>query len=165
MIKNLKVKYLAGNKMPSSKILPPYDKNVCEFFNDLSHSLLKNKEAKKYADVVSYAFWCRRNNINKLKENFKEDHIRLGLGMVFHISPSNVPVNFIYSFSFGLLSGNSNIVRVPSKLFPQVTIICKAINNLFKIKKYKKIKEMNSFIRYEQILILLLFIHQTAMLG
>ena len=150
MRKSTKIKYLAGTHAPLSKMLKPYDENVCEFFNELSRSLLKDKDVKKYPDVVSYAFWCRKNNINKLKENFKEEHIRLGLGIAFHISPSNVPVNFAYSFSFGLLSGNSNIIRVPSKLFPQVKIICNAINNLFKIKKYKKIKEMNSFVRYEK---------------
>ena len=131
MINISKIKYLAGNKKPSSNILSPYNKNVCEFFNDLSRSLLNNKQASKYADIISYAFWCRKNNITKLKENFKDDHVRLGLGIVFHISPSNVPVNFAYSFSFGLLSGNANIVRVPSKLFPQVNIVCKVINNLF----------------------------------
>ena len=150
MRKSKKIKYLAGAHAPLSKMLKPYDENVCEFFNELSRSLLKDKDVKKYPDVASYAFWCRKNNINKLKENFKEEHIRLGLGIAFHISPSNVPVNFAYSFSFGLLSGNSNIIRVPSKLFPQVKIICNAINNLFKIKKYKKIKEMNSFVRYEK---------------
>lgn len=149
MINITKIKYLAGNKKPSPHIFSPYNRNVCNFFNDLSRSLLSNKKASKYADIISYAFWCRKNNINNFKQNFRDDHIRLGLGIVFHISPSNVPVNFAYSFSFGLLSGNANIVRVPSRLFPQVDIICKVINNLFSIKKYKKIKEMNSFVRYD----------------
>ena len=150
MINISKIKYLAGNKKPLPHTLSPYNRSVCNFFDDLSRSLLNDKQASKYADVISYAFWCRKSNIDKFRKNFKDDHIRLGLGIIFHISPSNVPVNFAYSFSFGLLAGNANIVRVPSKLFPQVNIICKVINNLFAIKKYKKIKEMNSFVRYKK---------------
>ena len=74
----------------------------------------------------------------------------MGLGVVFHITPSNVPVNFAFSFVFGLLSGNANIVRVPSNPFPQIGIICAAIDELFALNKYKEIKAMTSFIRYEQ---------------
>ena len=36
--------------------------------------------------------------------------------MIFHITPSNIPTNFAYSFIFGLLTGNSNIVKVPTKV-------------------------------------------------
>jgi hypothetical protein len=43
---------------------------------------------------------------------------------------SNVPVNFAYSMVAGLLSGNNNIVRVPSKNFEQVSIIIAALNNI-----------------------------------
>ena len=49
-----------------------------------------------------------------------------------------------------MLSGNANIVRLPSKLFPQVEIICSAIDKLFILKKYKNLKRMNIFRRYDQ---------------
>ena len=58
--------------------------------------------------------------------------------------------HFAYSFVFGLLAGNANIVRVPSTDHPQVEIICKTIKNLLNIKKYSKIKKMNAFIKYEK---------------
>ncbi len=85
----------------------------------------------------------------KLK-NF-DDENRLGRGVIFHICPSNIPTNFIYSFIFGLLSGNSNIVKMPSKRSKQKEIILKVIDILFKKKKYSLIKNNNYFIEYDNI--------------
>jgi hypothetical protein len=98
---------------------------------------------------MAFAFWCRKSNISKLKKEFSDGKLRLGLGTVFHIAPSNVPVNFAFSFVFGLLSGNANIVRVPSKRFPQIDIICSGIDRLFVSDKYRKIRAMTTFVRYE----------------
>ena len=61
----------------------------------------------------------------KYKLNLKCDmrpnnnELRLGVGLAFHITPSNMPTNFAYSLLFGLLSGNSNIIKVPSRKFPE----------------------------------------------
>mgnify|MGYP001292460352 CR=1 FL=1 len=121
-----------------------------DFLNDLSVELRSRDDSSAYPDVIAFAFWCRKANIAKLKTGFNNIETRLGLGMIFHITPSNVPVNFAFSFVFGLLSGNANIVRVPSNPFPQIDIICSAIRQLFLSDKYKEIKAMTSFIRYEQ---------------
>ena len=118
-----------------------YDENVCIFLDELSKNILKDREAKKFSDIISFAFWCRHSNVYKLKNNFKEDHLRVGRGLIFHITPSNVPINFAFSFVFGLLSGNCNVVRVPSKPFRQVDIIFRIINQIFKKKKFSKIKK------------------------
>ena len=60
-----------------------------------------------------------------------------------------MPVNFIYSFFFGLLSGNSNIVKIPSKNYEEVDIIISILKSLFNKKKYREIKNSNQFIRYK----------------
>jgi hypothetical protein len=39
---------------------------------------------------------------------------------------------------------------VPSKSFPQIGIICAAIDRLFASKKYREIKAMSAFVRYEK---------------
>ena len=73
---------------------------------------------------MTFAFFCRKANLIKLKNKFYETDLkRLGLGLVFHITPSNIPTNFAYSLLFGLINGNSNIIKVPSKEFPQISII------------------------------------------
>ena len=72
------------------------------------------------------------------------------VGLLFHITPSNIPTNFAYSLIFGLVSGNSNIVKVPSKKFDEVEIICKSINHILKKKIYFKIKNMITIVRYNK---------------
>jgi len=144
------VTFLIGNETISIRPLTPYDALLCEFLNDLSSELRSSKEATEYPDVMAFAFWCRKANITKLKADFEDGKARLGLGLVFHIAPSNVPVNFAFSFVFGLLSGSANIVRVPSRAFRQVDIICKAITRLFDYDKYSQIKVMTTFVKYEQ---------------
>ena len=150
MNENDNVTYLAGNRIVATRPVVPYDKLLCEFLNDLSTELRSWDKSSAYPDIMTFAFWCRKANITKLKKDFNNGETRLGLGVVFHITPSNVPVNFAFSFVFGLLSGNANIVRVPSKPFPQIDIICAAIDRLFAADKYKEIKTMTAFVRYEQ---------------
>ena len=54
----------------------------------------------------------------------------------------------MYSLIFGLLTGNSNIVKVPSKNFKQIDFICKKINELLK-KKYKSLNKKICIVRYK----------------
>ena len=147
-----KVQYMVGqsDSMTCVRPLVPYDELACEFLNSLSAALLSDKEAKLYPDVISFAYWCRKANIAKLKREFMGKHIRLGLGIVFHITPSNMPINFAFSYAFSLLAGNANIVRVPTKDFPQTSIVCRVINRLFATENFKKIVDMTVFVRYQQ---------------
>ena len=149
-LKNKNVHYLLGGEVQNTRLFAPYDNLLCDFLNDLSSQLRKCKDAGGYPDILTFAFWCRKANIARLKEEYSSSHARLGLGTVFHITPSNVPVNFAFSFCFGLLSGNANIVRVPTKEFPQVDIICAAIAQVFENDDYREIKIRTAFIRYEQ---------------
>jgi len=150
MSNNKKILYLVGQNNINKKPLIPFNKTICEFLNDLSKKLNKDKKIINYRDVKAFSFWCRKANIEKYKKQFQDGKFRLGLGLAFHITPSNVPTNFAYSFVFGLLAGNANIVRIPTNNSPQVNIICNAIKGLFKKKKYEQIKKMNAFIKYEK---------------
>ena len=89
------------------------------FLDELSCTIRNSAESKIYADLMAFSFWCRKGSIKNFKRKYHNLNQRLGRGLVFHITPSNVPLNFGYSFNFGLLSGNSNIVKIPSKEFLQ----------------------------------------------
>jgi hypothetical protein len=145
-----KIKFLVGNKKIKKILLSPYDKEVLDFLGDLSKDLNLTKDIKNYPDIKTFAFFCRNKNLIKLKKNFlvSSRDIRLGLGLIFHITPSNIPTNFAYSLIFGLLTGNSNIVKVPSRDFKQIDIISKSINKILS-KKYKKVKEMIKIVKYK----------------
>lgn len=92
----------------------------------------------------------KRKEYNKFKKKFfNKNQNKIGLGNIFHITPTNVPTNFAYSFVFGLLTGNSNLVKLPNQSFEQVDIICEKINILFNKKKYLKYKNSNFFFKYD----------------
>lgn len=149
---NEKIRVLAGRqdlKIDRSP-LPPYEDVSCLFLSRLSAELLLNIEVKSFPDVVSFAFWCRKANIFKLKQQFIDSYLRLGRGYVFHIAPSNVPINFAFSFAFSLLAGNSNIIRVPSKLFRQTDLVTLAIKKLMAEPEFSQIAQRNVFVQYAQ---------------
>lgn len=125
----------------------PFSDEVVDFLNSLSQSLLHDTACRMYPDVVTFAFFCRRANMLKQKELFHSDKIRMGKGLVFHIAPSNVPVNFAYSLVTGLVAGNYNIVRVSSKPFPQVDIIVRHIEQT--AAQYPDIAQRIMIVRYE----------------
>ena len=109
----------------SERPVVPFADEVIEELDALSKALMKDPASRQYPDVVTFAFFCRRGNLLKLREQYATLAIRLGWGLIFHIAPSNVPVNFAYSVVAGLLAGNTNVVRVSQKQFPQVDIIVK----------------------------------------
>ena len=129
----------------------PFSDEVLDFLQGLSARLLKEESAKAYPDVVSFAFWCRRGALRAMKKRYDERQIvSLGRGVVFHVAPSNVPVNFAYSLAVGLLAGNANIVRVPSRDFPQVAIICTAIKELLQTTEFCHLHDHLVLLRYEK---------------
>ncbi len=148
-----RVTYLTGSvetasALPKTRALGIFDDDVIEFLNDVSKELMGNKSARAYSDVVTFAFWIRKGSVLKLKERFNREGLLLGKGIAFHIAPSNVPVNFAYSLVTGLLCGNANIVRVPSKDFPQVGIIIEALNKGF--EQHGKMKKYVICVRYDR---------------
>jgi len=129
----------------------PFSKDSIDFLDILSKTLLSNIKTKLYPDVATFAFFCRKSNIIKLKEQYvREDNLRLGRGIIFHIAPSNVPVNFAYSLICGILSGNTNIVRVPSKNFEQIKIIISAIEIISKLPDHEIFYKRIVFLRYDR---------------
>ncbi len=147
-LNKLGIKILAGGNKISNKSFAPFEKNICDFIISFSNSIMQSKKAKKYSDLVALAFWCSKRNISIMKEKNKSNNFRIGYGLLFHITPSNVPTNFFYSLIFGLLSGNSNIVKVPSNNFDQTIIICDIINKLLNLNKFKKLSKIISIVSY-----------------
>jgi len=127
----------------------PFSDAACGFLDDLSKILMHTPEAKRFADVISFAYWCRGAHIGRLRDEWirrSGGRLQMGRGLVLHIAPANVPVNFAFSFAFSLLAGNSNIVRVPSKPFEQIEVICAAIERL--LHEYPALLKTNLFVRY-----------------
>jgi hypothetical protein len=140
------VEYLVGHADIDNTPLRVFDDGVCAFLNEFSTTMMRSSAIRLYPEVAALAFWCRKANITKLKALYPEYPNRLGRGVCFHVSPSNIPVNFAFSFFFSLLAGNANIVRLPSKPFGQIDVVCAHINDL--LRKYPEIAKRTAFVRY-----------------
>ena len=141
------VKYLVGDEKISSEVVEPFSKEVCKFLSLFAKELNEYKDIKKFPELKTLSFWCREKNILNLKKKYETSKNLIGLGLVFHITPSNIPTNFAYSLIFGLLTGNSNILKVPSKNFKEIEIICDKLKKT--IKKMKFFKNRISIVQYK----------------
>lgn len=147
---NLTTANLDLEKLKKLNSLEVFSAITCSWLSDLSRFLLKDPKTKKYPDVATFAFFCRKANLSKLKANhYDPNEIRIGKGIAFHIAPSNVPVNFAYTLIAGLLAGNINIVKIPFKYFEQIHIIIYAINNTLAKNEYEEIKKRIFIIKYD----------------
>ena len=140
------VEYLLGSEEICSAPLAPYSEDAVGFLNAWSAKLLAMPSVRRFPDIVTFAFWCRRANLRRLREAAALEEYRLGRGLVFHIAPSNIPVNFAFSFAFGLLAGNANIVRLPSADFPQVAPLLESCREA--LEEFPEIRKRTAWVRY-----------------
>jgi hypothetical protein len=115
------------------------------FLRNLAQSILEDKVSRKFPDVVAFALWCKDIESPNIG---KENLFRQGRGILFHITPGNVPINFAYSLVAGLLSGNINIVRLPSKKFEQVEFLLEKINETIKLDDHLGFENRFILLRY-----------------
>lgn len=138
-------------KMPDLPVGVPFEEGRIDFLNQVSRELLSDREAREYSDVVTFAFWIRKANMERERKEFlSQNRLCMGRGVVFHIAPSNVAVNYAYSFAVGFVLGNGGIVRLPSKEFTQVEIINRAIWKVLEKEEYERWRNYIVFLKYER---------------
>ena len=144
--------FLVGSSQGSDEdkagVLPIFDEGVLDFFDSVSRRIFADSNNKKYPDILTFGFWCRKESLKREKAEYIDDHIHLGRGMVFHIAPSNIPVLFAYSLVTGLLAGNSNVVRVPSKDFWQTTYLCNLLKEQLDEDRFAYLRPYITCVRY-----------------
>ena len=143
------IEWVVGTVPQKNCPVGPFNVTRLSFLDQLSTRLLQNVEIREYVDLAAFAFWCRQANIERKKAEFDDLENRLGLGLAVHLTPGNVPVNCAFSFVFGLLSGNSNIVRLPTVEFPQIAILCYEVSRLFSDSEFSDIANGNALVRYD----------------
>ena len=134
--------------MVTTPALQTFSSEVIDFLADLSKALLKDPKTRPFVDIISYAYWIRRASIESVRQKHEDHSCRMGRGVAFHVSPSNVPVNFAVSMTSSILAGNCTLIRVSQKEFPQVDLICNAMNELLNTT-HKNMKPYFCIIRYE----------------
>ena len=149
-IDRLPIEWLVGGFPSSAGAVGVFDTTRINFLAALSERLLGRSEIKKYTDLAAFAFWCRRANIESKKIDSNDGMHRLGWGIALHITPGNVPMNCAFSFAFGLLSGNSNVVRLPSENFPQIALLIGEMTHLFSKAEFAEVAKYNALVRYDR---------------
>ena len=143
----MSIKYLVGNKKISNQPSVPFGTNELKFLDDFSKIIKSDKSTKNKSDILSFSFWCRKKNLVKLSNDIINKNLKVGIGLIFHITPSNVPTNFLFSLILGLITGNSNIIKVPQREFDEINIICNCLNKA--LRKNKKIQNRIAVVRYD----------------
>jgi len=147
---DLKVRVVAGSTLADlqCKALPPFSMEAVAFLTAWSKRLLSRQDVRDLPDVASFGFWCRPANLARLHRQLNLEPLRIGRGVALHIAPSNVPVNFAFSYAIGLLAGTVNIVRVPESLPVQAYLLCEIAKDLLAQSEHALIASMNTLISY-----------------
>lgn len=149
---SLKTDVLAGSLTEiSNKPVEIFNESRVEFLAQLSRCLLAHAASKVLPDVVTFAYWCRHANLMRLRTHYLQDHqLRMGLGLTFHICPANVPVNFAFSMAFGLLSGNTCVLRLPSKASATADLLAQTIKTQLDEPRYLALRQALVLMQYER---------------
>ncbi len=97
----------------------PFAEEGLALVADFSAEVLADFAARRWPEIAALGFWMRRANIARIQAAFEAacgGRLLVGRGLAFHIAPANVDTMFIYSLFLSLLAGNTNIVRVSTKL-------------------------------------------------
>jgi hypothetical protein len=144
------IKVVLGKLTFTNKIYKIFEIKTINFLDEVSQEIFNNKKYSKYTDIITFAFFIRKKNLIKISKDYKNKDRMIGRGVAYHVAPSNIPTNFAYSLVFGLLSGNNNVVRLPSKNFIQINILCKIFYKILKKKKYLELRKRICLIKYER---------------
>lgn len=123
------------------------DERVVEYLSNVSSRILSSPEARTYTDAATFGFFCREGNIRRYLKKFSDFNSMRGIGTVTHIAPGNVPVNFAYSLVMGLLSGNSNILRMPTREFDQANFLVKVFIEVSNEPNHSEISDRSILFR------------------
>ncbi len=136
-------------QLMETSTLRPFSEELLGFVDRLSQALLKDSRVRKFPELVALAFWMRRSNLIRLKnQSFDAGRIQVARGTVFHIAPANVDTIFVYSWFLSLLCGNRNIVRISSKTSPQVELLLDVMEQILVQNLSLQVRESSLVVNY-----------------
>ena len=127
-----------------------FDKQILSFLGLLSKNLMKKVSInKELRDFAGFIFWIRKANLNVMKDEFINIDKRYGRGVSFHITPSHIAINSLYSFVFSLLSGSPCLLRISNTSIKELTTIFEEVNKIVYSDDFIELSNFFSFISYE----------------
>jgi hypothetical protein len=102
----------------------------------LSAALLADPVLRQDPASVSVAYWLRRAQLARLAEEHarraatEPGVLRVPVGRVLHLAPSNVDTLFIYSWALAYLCGNASVVRLSQESGVVVEALLRLIDSV-----------------------------------
>ena len=96
----------------------PFSSGRLDTLARLSAAILADPVLRRDPASVSVAYWLRRAQLARLAQEFsaraatEADVMRVPVGRVLHLAPSNVDTLFVYSWALAYLCGNASVVRL-----------------------------------------------------
>jgi hypothetical protein len=77
-----------------------------------------------------------------------ENTLPMSRGIALHFAPGNVDTIFLYSALLAILTGNRNIVRVSSRVSPQIELLVGVLNSLLADPAHAALRDRLRIVRY-----------------
>lgn len=134
-----------------AKPMKPFNARFLEFIQEISDTIMDNREFLQYPEIVTMAQWMREEHLKEIYRHYesrRQNKIWLPRGVVLHFAPSNVDSLFIYSWFLSLLVGNINIIRLSQDRSTQVKLLLAMLNSILGQAHFKTIRERNLIVSY-----------------
>jgi hypothetical protein len=118
----------------------------------LSSEVLADRVLRQDPASVAVAYWLRRAQLVRLVEEharraaLEPDVLRVPVGRVLHLAPSNVDTLFIYSWALAYLCGNANVVRLSQESGLVVEALLRVIDSVASTDD--ELRASNRFVTY-----------------
>ncbi len=140
---------LVGSLALDATPTEPFAEETIEFLTALSERIRSLPRTDASEELRALGFWLRRAHLADLKERYGRSG-SLGLGITFHIAPSNVPLMFLYSCAIALLAGNSCRVRVSGRRTEECEKACRLLADLLRESRFTEMKNRIHILAYDR---------------
>lgn len=131
----------------------PFADQRCRIVGSLSARFLKDPWLRRDPASVAAGYWMRPAAVSLLRAAFERRQaadpsvVRVPVGRVFHVAPSNVDTLFVYSWVLAYLCGNANVVRVSQNPTEAVQAMLRVIGAA--AVEHPELAASNRFVTYE----------------
>jgi hypothetical protein len=130
----------------------PFAPARMDTLNRLSGALLADPVLRRDPASVSVAYWLRRSQLARLarehasRAEAEPDVVRVPVGRVLHLAPSNVDTLFIYSWALAYLCGNASVVRLSQDMGVVVQALLRVLEAV--AAEDQELRDSNRFVTY-----------------
>ncbi len=119
------------DRILSAPAVLPFDEERVAFLADFARRL--SRRARGDGGAQALAYWLRKSELARMREEFealdRPDAMLMPRGLAFHIPPANVDTIFVYSLALSLVTGNSSIVRMSSRVLAEPNLVLDVLLN------------------------------------